>query len=97
MTPAPKPAAHTPTPWRIEGDTLHIVAGHGDSAVRVLTVDGSTEEFKVDRANAAFIVAAVNCHEELLKIAKTWHGSHPEGSIKVCAACQLIARAEGKQ
>ena len=61
---------HTPTPWRVEGDTLNVIAGIDSKQVRVLTVDGSTEEFKIDRANAAFIVRAVNAHSPMVEIIK---------------------------
>src|ERR1035438_1429603 len=67
---------HTPTPWKIRNvefmDTISIVAGNIPVAevpktIESLSTIGSNAE---DFANAAFIVRAVNCHEELVEFVK---------------------------
>ena len=60
----PKPAAHTPTPWirrESKSDVIWIEDGNG----RVVMHNSSVKDPE-DQANAAFIVRAVNAHEELL-------------------------------
>lgn len=64
---------HTPTPWSV-GSFGTIISG------RECTTDGGdlptgkliakVEDWRNNQANAAFIVRAVNSHEEFLQIAK---------------------------
>jgi hypothetical protein len=58
---------HTSTPWRIERETSNIIAGIDNKEIRVLTVNGAVDDEKIDLANAAFIVRAVNAHGELVQ------------------------------
>ena len=69
--------AHTPTPWKAvesstngepDGGTLWLVT-EDDETVANLSRIGA-KAFEVQRANAAFIVKAVNCHEEFLAALK---------------------------
>jgi cell division protein ZapA (FtsZ GTPase activity inhibitor) len=65
---------HTPTPWKtLKGRTvLHIMgAHHGVCQISTTGYKGSTraelkEYAERAEANAAFIVRAVNCHDELV-------------------------------
>lgn len=69
MTPSPK--AHTPTPWTFKGEQMK----HDKSRV-IRDAEGMVVAFAADKnsyekdaevdANAAFIVQAVNAHEELV-------------------------------
>ncbi len=62
------PAPHTPTPWRIVDDSeLTIADAHGGSAIAYLNMDPNE---KVRYADAAFIVRAVNAHDDLLAACK---------------------------
>lgn len=54
---------HTLTPWEMKGE--FITANRGGAVCQLFAID-SKEEME---ANAAFIVKAVNSHEELVKIA----------------------------
>ena len=61
----PKPAEHTPTPWirrESKSDVIWIEDGNG----RVVMHNSSVKDPE-DQANAAFIVRAVNAHEELVE------------------------------
>lgn len=64
---------HTPTPWKVLGYTPYgedyrITDDIGNDIAIVPHWD---DEAKIEaRANAAFIVKAVNCHEELLEALK---------------------------
>lgn len=90
---------HTPTPWcavKYESGWALIGPTSDDKIARVEKTNG--------HANAAFIVRAVNAHEELLAALKEtlselrWtskNGQFPgmDGTIKI--AKQAIAKAEG--
>lgn len=59
---------HTPTPWQTkEGHS--VVSILSDTGIRIATTDG-TPYYKsvgeLDKANAAFIVKAVNSHDDLV-------------------------------
>jgi hypothetical protein len=91
--------AHTQTPWRIAEDTLHVIAGIAEKEVRVVTVDGSVDDYETDKANTAFIVKCVNSHEELLAMLKRLkpfieHSEDPH--FRGFHLDELIAKAEGK-
>jgi hypothetical protein len=66
---------HTPTPWKTEKTGvvgIRAVINSSDDKHRIGTICGSTDSDLRDEANAAFIVLAVNAHEELLEAAKLW-------------------------
>jgi len=105
---------HTPTPWRVCGNNKcsckmiwaestdsHIATARpvacvhgewGDSIEHIYGENTNVEE------NAAFIVRAVNCHEQLLEIVKDYltfrevRGMHTEFTEIIK---QAIAKAEG--
>lgn len=71
--------AHTPTPWSNTPMQPTIWANDGDLKVATIAdlpwvdnpVTGKREsQWQVENANAAFIVKACNCHEELLEACK---------------------------
>lgn len=73
-------ARHTPTPWRAVIDqgnprvfkhAMALVATTAEGAhVQAIDCTRSGANFVEDRANAEFIVRAVNCHEELVAALK---------------------------
>jgi len=79
---------HTPTPWEIEPVNTEMIIQSGSCPYRyVAVVDGcqamSEEE---EKANAEFIVLAVNCHDELLKVCQEMMGV-----LEVIDFCELSA------
>lgn len=86
---------HTPTPWVLEGNSINGKDFEGCIAM------ASGKSAHQNLINAAYIVRAVNSHEELLRAAKAMHDeflSHSRGSVahEDCWWCAAIARAEGK-
>lgn len=94
---------HTPTPWEWVGDRAQ--------GFILLGPDGSIGEVYIcaepsmcnAQANAAFIVRAVNAHDDLIGALKTIEAAHPHiinrESPSVCVPCvakKAIAKAEGK-
>jgi hypothetical protein len=86
-------STHTPTPWHSDLSTVHgpeIDAEYQEKQI-VCSV--------INKADAAFIVRAVNAHEELIAMSKgllgyaTSHGMSDDLFLKYQA---VIARAEGK-
>lgn len=56
---------HSPTPWRVDDDT-HIQDASGEYILSELEMpDERGETYTAE--DAAFIVKAVNCHDELVK------------------------------
>lgn len=95
----PKPEAkptHTPTPWRISectnGDIY--IGGHEWAAKMVDKVDFTTMP---KEANAAFIVRAVNAHEELVQTAKEMQVELKKLGVGALTWDRRIAKAEGKE
>lgn len=63
-------ASHTPTPWTLmPGDSAPRITIDGDKEWPIVPVISGPSKAHA-RANAAFIVKAVNCHEELLEALK---------------------------
>lgn len=58
---------HTETPWKVADQKEYIYANNRTSVAKTLTIDCP---FMEAAANAAFIVTAVNSHEELLRACK---------------------------
>jgi len=94
---------HTPTPWHLGEQTPWYIYTPGIPTHRIAetctTPDGSLLA-KEAKANAAFIVRAVNAHEALLAIAKelledrlSLNADNPDLTTR---AEQAIAKAEGK-
>lgn len=83
-----KPITHTPTPWNIKGGFL------ATEIEDVCKLSGTDPKQK---ANAAFIVKAVNLHDKLLAFVKKYgHGDPMTGHTpNNCEGCDLIAEAEG--
>jgi len=65
---------HTKTPWEVCHDGLSIC--EPDGHLLSTQVEGLTE--KEARANAAFIVRAANCHDELVAALQTLVDALPE-------------------
>jgi len=63
----PEISQHTPTPWKVNRDEIDYVEiiTNENPFFTVAKVTGG--DMREARANAAFIVKAVNCHEELIK------------------------------
>lgn len=83
---------HTPTPWSV-GMGLSITH-KGDGAGVIAQIKNIDAGIGVMTANAAFIVRAVNVHEELVDALKTLHR---ESGVPSPAIDRLIAKAEGKE
>lgn len=112
-------SSHTPTPWMIRPDELqegsfqirHETPFYRDNmlvaSVIARTVDNIAEEHGGSQeANAAFIVQAVNSHEELLEAMKEFVNAYPGNRVATLGNGQArqsydrfvkaIAKAEGK-
>lgn len=103
---------HTPTPWKLEGNLE--ISGPPEADIydyRFIALadsqfdqkaDKTPEQEQTDRANAAFIVRAVNAHEELLEALKQLaniSNRHSKNSVVasiVEQAWKAIAKAEDR-
>ncbi len=89
----PQTAAHTPTPWKFENrDEDNYLAG--PEGQFVISLVGSPDD--EDKENAAFIVRAVNAHEELLKRLKECYEKLEFKGYSNASVEKAIAKAEGK-
>jgi len=102
MKPKTEPK-HTPTPWgyTYDGSSDWSIGPVNDPQSNPVMNVWSKDDDKA-RANAGFIVRAVNSHEALLKMAKYYHQSD-DMSFKIhqrvmpnCEDCRTIAQAEGE-
>lgn len=103
--PAAPVAGHTPTPWHVLAlrNKLYVEAP-GVSICDMMLEDAiELKQSEVARADAAFIVRAVNSHEdmlEVLKIVALFDPNNPSALVQMCAvrneAKRAIAQAEGK-
>lgn len=100
MTTQPKQAqVHTPLPWVSAPSSIsnQYVIGNEDWTKTVALVDsGNGDSCK---ANAALIVKAVNCHEELLAAVKNMYSAIDNGhslALTHVEYKELINKAEGK-
>lgn len=85
---------HTPTPWVNNGEGI-IVCNDGD----VFTMSTTLLDDKEREANAAFIVKAVNCHDELveaLEIAYKNLSGYEKGSITGIKISAALTKAKGE-
>lgn len=58
---------HTPTPWDMTGDSKAIVSFYDNHLHEIAKMIGQTEYGWSKKANAAFIVRAVNAHDALVE------------------------------
>lgn len=103
---------HTPTPWTIRNEHL-ILIPNGENVLNgtiqiesenshIACVSSIDLSFRECIANAAFIVQAVNSHEELLKaayqLASLLHNDESSTCTdkNLCDACKAIAKVEEK-
>ena len=84
---------HAPPPWKIDGDNEDTI----------VTDDGLVAQTYGDAQNAAFIILAVNCHEEMLKALKValnaigqHGGNHPACLDAMNQAYEAIVKANGQ-
>ena len=71
---------HTPTPWRITGRAGYTGHGINSGNKRICSINSNSALWPHERdANAAFIVRAVHCHDELV------------GALKKIVACDDYA------
>jgi hypothetical protein len=85
---------HTPTPWHIEqarDGHFMIHETEGKSGVHEISLAHVKEE-----RNAAFIVRAVNAHEELLATLRTAKGLMNVQGMDLGFINEAIAKAEGQ-
>ena len=105
-------AKHTPTPWKVEEEKISVGKG------RLISIKGANgfslavvgvEDYPLMEQDAAFIVRAVNSHDELLALAKRaidsfWGDYGPEDREAFCKnhpshwvtrASETIHTAEG--
>lgn len=90
---------HTPTPWKVDIRGF-IFSDAKDCVVAV----GPTNDKGAYKHNAAFIVRAVNCHEELVECLKKLVSDMNSGmslpsptvEYEIKLALKAIAKAEGK-
>jgi hypothetical protein len=90
---------HTPTPWNVNG--LSIEDQNGDLIGFLNAGDGVATAHE----DAAFIVRAVNCHEELIEALRSlfgaikfsgWNIDDLKWTQPMAEARKAIAKAEGK-
>jgi hypothetical protein len=95
----------TPTPWMTEGRyVLNSVGGISIACTTQLKGKNESQDIhfeKIAKANAAFIVKAVNCHEELINVVKALSelmgkSDYAFSEVNLWAH-QVIAKAEGKE
>lgn len=107
-------AQHTPTPWYlnvVDGSQLELFAKDEDgSTVCTALVHGPAGEWRtvgpIHEANAAFIIRAVNAHEDLLNcckgLAETLEDefnmleSRVDREEVIASIRRIIAKAEGR-
>ena len=92
----PKPAVHTPT---LPVKLAHYEGGLLDGVNTLKDADGFDichfETSEKGKANAAFIVRAVNCHNDLLNLAR-WVNESFKDDEKPFGLSDLLAKAEGR-
>ncbi len=84
---------HTPAPWLVEKDAdFPGQLAVKSSGTRILAVVDNSDE--IDRANAWFIIRAVNSHDLLLQACKEAAGCIP-GETKTFELLQLAIKTAG--
>jgi hypothetical protein len=93
---AQRNAAHTPTPWKVD----ICSPKHDQKGITIQTQGGiviAHIQWQLDdseKANAAYIVRAVNCHEEFLELMK-YIIAH-EGNINYQTMFEYLKKAIAK-
>jgi hypothetical protein len=101
-------ASPTPTPWKSDGS--YVIGGDNLSVCKATIYKGTNEAKDIEnetkaKANAAFIVRAVNAHEELLIALKElvdyaseleYDGRCMNDAAPFTKAHEAIAKAEGR-
>lgn len=91
------PAAHTPTPWNLNPKAVLVIESEGVTVASCGNANVIRDQWE---ANAAFIVRAVNAHEELLSLLKEARnrmiGSAPAIRSLSERTDKAITRAEGR-
>ena len=96
-----KLAAHTPLPWKSDGS--YIIGSNNLSVAKATIYKGTNEVKDIEneekaRANAAFIVRAVNAHEELLSCLKEiYEWTDYKNTDWAKRSAQAIAKSGGVQ
>jgi len=86
---------HTPTPWKLWDGTKVYGHEHDGSDVSIVDSSSSFLSPETSQANAAFIVRAVNCHEELVALLRECR--HPGLSEDLYHRIEkAIAKSEAK-
>lgn len=84
---------HTATPWKLSGGLgFRSIKSTGNYVIAT----GLSETTGEWDANAAFIVRAVNSHDELLELAKMYLYSVQPSNPNYDSIMKTIAKAEGK-
>ena len=93
---------HTKTPWVLAEDGYHIYSpnrGRKYNIIGEIGHGGGVQISLIDKANAEFIVRAVNSHDDLLTtIQECLAFIENNGPLPSCAkrAARVIAKAKGK-
>ena len=96
---------HTPTPWNYDSTWALIMGPKGEEIGAIhagSTKDGARVRTLEAKANAEFIVRAVNAHDDLVALLKELHGvldGGIEGHLEHrpnCRFCITIRKAEGR-
>jgi hypothetical protein len=90
---------HTPTPWMVGPEYYDNPKGDMKAGYIGSFADEATSVFRCAKPeDAAFIVKAVNCHDELLKALKMFHNTEDKlhGPRAHCYGCIAIAKAESR-
>lgn len=96
---------HTPTPWKVCGQSIQCDKGADSYEVARMPVLPSAphlfwDQLPQNEADAAFIVRAVNAHEELVELIRSaipWLVTSPGNPKKLVKRMEeAIAKAEGR-
>lgn len=101
-------APHTPIPWKHSKEGLYLIDANDKTILRQIALCGKTpkDDIRLEnerKENAAFIVRAVNSHEELISASQSLlnalDADNPENAT-ICGAkavlSDAIAKAEEK-
>ncbi len=93
--------SHTPTPWQLATNDPTLILSEavdadGDAVIIADVLNGTINGVGLDTANAAFIIKAVNAHDELVEACRLayedWqNGEH--GSPAFIALERALAKA----
>ena len=83
---------HTPTPWKL---SKYGSIAHPQKECMSVPINAASSDSPEATANAAFIVRAVNAHEELVSLLKEGLGARDDSWYE--RVKQALAKAEGKE